>query len=82
MSLFDRMSFAKLAAFDLPVPHILHPYARNPVVDVVVLLHTTGGVKNGVTPMKVALWRMMGTKVWEYDAKGQVLGLTWDAAGQ
>ncbi|KAK4687139.1 hypothetical protein P7C73_g2981, partial [Tremellales sp. Uapishka_1] len=91
----DSTSFTPLATLHLPAPHVLHPHACNPAMDLVVLLSTSlpSGARNVVgkgkekassgkgDTTKVALWRMSGSKVWEVELEGRVLGLAWSRDG-
>lgn len=79
-------AFTPLATLQLPGPHVLHPQACNPTMDLVVLLAQGSSVKGkakvglgGIT--KLALWRMSGSRVWEIDVEGQVKGLVWSHDG-
>jgi len=83
-------AFTSLATIPLAKPHVLHPDACNPTMDLVVLLledEEGGGGMGGRgkagagVSTKVALWRMSGSKVWEVDVGGRVLGLAWSRDG-
>lgn len=80
-------AFTPLATLHLPSPHILHPQACNPTMDLVVLLGNGGYSGKGKDKVgtgkytKLALWRMSGIKVWESDVEGQVRGLAWSHDG-
>lgn len=89
-------SFTPLATIHLPHPHLLHPDACNPAMDLVVLLDPRSAPSSAnasilsrkgkekveiVGGTKVALWRMSGCKVWEIDVPGRVLGLAWTLDG-
>jgi hypothetical protein len=84
-------AFTPLATLHLPRPHVLHPQACNPTMDLVILLGSSGPVvpptvkgkgraMGGNT--KLALWRMSGTKVWSVDIDGSVRGLAWTHDGE
>jgi hypothetical protein len=82
-------AFTPLATIQLEGPHILHPQACNPTMDLVVLLgqlgqgSTKGKNKVGSDKLtKLALWRMSGSKVWESDVEGRVRGLAWTHDGK
>lgn len=93
-------SFTPLATIPLAHPHVLHPDACNPTMDLVVLILEDAGdaVGGGGSAAafgskgkgkagpgvrtKVALWRMSGSKVWEVDVAGRVLGLAWSRDGR
>ncbi|WOO81875.1 uncharacterized protein LOC62_04G005390 [Vanrija pseudolonga] len=69
-------AFTRMSTINLAQPHSLHPEACNPTMDLVVLLHEDEG------RTKVALWRMAsGSKVWEVDIVGRILGLAWSRGG-
>jgi hypothetical protein len=80
-------AFTPLATLHLPSPHVLHPQACNPTMDLVVLLGNGGNAGKGKDKVgsgkytKLALWRMSGSKVWESDVEGQVRGLAWSHDG-
>ncbi len=100
----NSSSFTPIATLHLPTPHILHPDACNPAMDLVVLLApfdsassvptTTTKVSNSAVTkgkgkaetsgsrIKVALWRMSGSKVWEVELEGNVEGLAWSLDGE
>jgi hypothetical protein len=93
----NSSSFTALATIPLAKPHVLHPDACNPTMDLVALLLETDPNAAGAgapTPSwrkpnakipittKVALWRMSGSKVWEVDVGGRILGLTWSRDGE
>jgi hypothetical protein len=80
-------AFTPLATLHLPIPHVLHPQACNPTMDLVVLLGQgnsgKGKAKVGSERnTKLALWRMSGSKVWESDVEGRVRGLAWSHDGR
>ena len=78
-------AFTPLATLHLPGPHVLHPQACNPTMDLVVLLgqgSSKGKAKVGSERFtKLALWRMSGSRVWESDLDGRVRGLAWSHDG-
>ena len=91
MDLPSTTSFSPLGVIHLSSPHVLHPEACNPTMDLVALLGLSGGDtstakgKGKATPgsvTKVALWRVSGSKVWEADIEGRVAGLAWTADGK
>ena len=60
-------------------------------MDLVALLGLSGGETVGLkgkgkavagSVTKVALWRVSGSKVWEADIEGRVVGLAWTGDGQ
>ncbi|KAL1412364.1 hypothetical protein Q8F55_000108 [Vanrija albida] len=70
-------AFTRMSTINLAHAHTLHPDACNPTMDLVCLLHEDEAVKS-----KVALWRMAsGSKVWEVELGGRVLGLAWSRDG-
>lgn len=72
-----QQAFTRMSTINLAHPHSLHPEACNPTMDLVVLLHEDDG------RTKVALWRMAsGSKVWEVDIAGRILGLAWSRDGE
>lgn len=83
-------SFMSLSTISLANPHILHPRACNPAMDLVALLHEYGeeskpdlkgkGKASGLSTT-VVLWRLSGSKVWEAEVDGRVLGLAWSHDG-
>lgn len=84
-------SFTPLATIHLTGPHVLHPEACNPTMDLVALLGLSGnqagpsrtqGREAKTSISKVALWRMSGSRVWEADLEGQVGGIAWTPDGQ
>jgi hypothetical protein len=80
-------AFTPLATLHLTSPHVLHPQACNPTMDLVILLGNGGNSGKGKDKVgsgkytKLALWRMSGSKVWESDVEGQVRGLAWSHDG-
>ena len=38
--------------------------------------------RNAAGPTAVALWRMSGSKVWEVDVDGSIIGLAWSIDGK
>jgi len=83
---YSASAFTPLATLHLPGPHVLHPQACNPTMDLVMLLGQGGpGRGKRVSPethTRLVLWRMSGSRVWENDAGGQVRGLTWSHDGE
>lgn len=96
MQLPDSRSFSSIATIPLQDEHVLHPDACNPAADTVVLFSVQpsrpggggagpsrlAGGAQAVTKTKVELWRILGTKVWEYDPEGQVVGFAWHPGGR
>jgi hypothetical protein len=91
MELPSSTSFSPLGTIHLSAPHVLHPEACNPAMDLVALLGVSGGEANSSkgkgkaltgNSTRVALWRMSGSKVWEADVEGRVCGLAWTGDGQ
>ena len=91
----EELSFTPLATVQLPKPHILHPQACNPTMGLVVLLSRpaesssrgipTSAIGKGKSKAagcgRIAVWRMLGSKVWEVDVDGVVAGLAWTRDG-
>jgi hypothetical protein len=94
----SSQSFTPLATLDLSSPHVLHPEACNPAMDLVVLIAENasssssasgyGGGKGkgkaalGSGASRVSLWRMTGSKVWDIGIEGRIAGLAWSRDGE
>nr|XP_019010398.1 uncharacterized protein I206_04867 [Kwoniella pini CBS 10737]OCF49179.1 hypothetical protein I206_04867 [Kwoniella pini CBS 10737] len=89
MILPDRTSFTPLSTISLPSSHILHPGSCNPSMDLVVLLshpfnpssNSWKGKGKEIGKTQISLWRTGGSKVWEVNVTGQVVGLAWSEDG-
>jgi hypothetical protein len=81
---YSASAFTPLATLHLPGPHVLHPQACNPTMDLVVLLGQGGGrgKVGSDNSTRLALWRMSGSRVWESDVGGRVRGLVWSHDGR
>lgn len=79
----EARAFTVASTNSLQQPHILHPHACNPAMDLAVLLCEPSDekAKAGMSTL-VSLWRLSGAKVWEVQVNGRVLGLTWSADGE
>lgn len=90
MSEFTELrSFTPLATISLSQQHVLHPEACNPTMDLVALIVEDAGDQAGKGKARagpvhtiVELWRMSGSKVWEVNITGRVLGLAWSRDGE
>lgn len=75
----EGRSFTLASTSALKQPHMLHPRACNPAMDLAVLLAESDD--KSVSTL-VSLWRLSGTSVWEVEVNGHVLGLTWSTDGE
>ncbi|CAK9782409.1 hypothetical protein CC85DRAFT_314014 [Cutaneotrichosporon oleaginosum] len=76
----DARSFTVASTSNLKYPHILHPRAANPVMDLAALVREPDDDHPGVRSL-VSLWRLSGATVWEVCVTGRVLGLSWSSDG-
>lgn len=77
----DARSFSFASTSALKYPHLLHPRAANPVMDLAALVREPDDDQPGLRTL-VSLWRLSGATVWEVRVTGRVLGLAWSADGQ
>ncbi|BEI94663.1 uncharacterized protein CcaverHIS019_0702440 [Cutaneotrichosporon cavernicola] len=76
----DARSFSVASTSSLKYPHLLHPRAANPAMDLAALVREPDEDQPGVSTL-VSLWRLSGAIVWEVRVTGRVLGLAWSPDG-